>query len=335
MHEIYKRTKQRELLGSKMGVGAIWTAALVYAAEITILSIGFTLTYLTAKIPNFAHGTYAGFGIYVVYTISRIFHMSPYIGFPISFFIGGAVSVLVYVVVIQVLSRMGSGAIVLTIATLAIQIFLTSALYIYAFWIRTVYSTYTIGFLVKELDFEFMGMPGILPVSVSICIGTVIVLHYMLTRTNTGIAMRAVAEDTELSSVLGIDVNRIQIFSWFLTGGLAALAGSMMPLWFASSPATGSFMITSIMAASLLGGFTNVYGAVIGGIGIGFSEIILTFFLQQTVGVWIGEYRPLVPMVVLVAVLLIEPNGLQGIWERIVASDTGQNLLKSIGRGEV
>jgi len=318
-----------------MAIAAIWTAALVYAAEITLLSIGFTLTYLTAKIPNFAHGTYAGFGIYVVYTISRIFHMSPYIGFPISFFIGGAVSVLVYIVVIQVLSRMGSGAIVLTIATLAIQIFLTSALYIYAFWIRTVYSTYTIGFLVKELDFEFMGMPGILPVSVSICVGTVIVLHYMLTRTKTGIAMRAVAEDTELSSVLGIDTNRIQLFSWFLTGGLAALAGSMMPLWFASSPATGSFMITSIMAASLLGGFTNVYGAVIGGIGIGFSEIILTFYLQQTVGVWIGEYRPLVPMIVLVAVLLIEPNGLQGIWERIAASDTGQNLLKSIGRGEV
>jgi len=318
-----------------MGVSAIWTAALVYAAQITLLSIGFTLTYLTAKIPNFAHGTYAGFGIYVVYTISRIFHMSPYIGFPISFFVGGVVSVIVYVVIIQVLSRMGSGAIVLTIATLAIQIFLTSALYIYAFWIRTVYSTYTIGFLLKELDFEFMGMPGILPVSVFICIGTVIALHYMLTRTKTGIAMRAVSEDTELSSVLGIDTNRIQLFSWFLTGGLAALAGSMMPLWFASSPATGSLMITSIMAASLLGGFNNVYGAVIGGIGIGFSEIILTFFLQQRIGVWVGEYRPLVPMIVLVAVLLIEPNGLQGIWDRIKASDTGQNLLKSIGRGEV
>ncbi|MGD2200406.1 MAG: branched-chain amino acid ABC transporter permease [Candidatus Bathyarchaeota archaeon] len=318
-----------------MGIPAIWVAALVYAAEITLLSIGFTLTYLTAKIPNFAHGTYAGFGIYVVYTISKILNMSPYIGFPISFFVGGGVSVLVFIIVIQVLGRMGSGAIVLTIATLAIQIFLTSALYIYAFWIRTLYSTYTVGFLLKELDFEFMGMPGILYVSVSICVCTVIVLHYMLTRTKTGIAMRACAEDTELSSVLGIDVNRIQLFSWFLTGGLAALAGSMMPLWFASSPALGSFMITSIMAASLLGGFNNVYGAIIGGIGIGFSEILLTFFLQQRIGIWVGEYRPLIPMIVLVTVLLIEPNGLQGVWVRLQNSDIGQNLLKMIGRGGV
>jgi branched-chain amino acid transport system permease protein len=261
--------------------------------------------------------------------------MSPYIGFPIAFFIGGGVSILVYVIVIQVLGRMGGGAIVLTIATLAIQIFLTAALYIYAFWIRTVYSTYTVGFMLKDMDFKVGGMPGILIIASSVCVATVIVLHYMLTRTKTGIAMRACAEDTELSSVLGIDVNRIQLFSWFLTGGLAALAGSMMPLWFASSPATGSFMITSIMAASLLGGFNNVYGAIVGGIGIGFSEILLTFFLQQRIGIWVGEYRPLIPMIFLVVVLLIEPNGLQGVWARLQASDTGQSILKSFRRREI
>ncbi len=317
---------------SDMQIPAIWMAASVYAAEITILSIGFTLTYLTSKIPNFAHGTYAGFGIYTVYTISRILNMSPYIGFPIAFVIGGVVSILVYMVVIQVLGRMGSGAIVLTIATLAIQIFLSSTLYIYAFWIRNLFSTYTIGFLVKELDFKISGLPGIFVVAISICVFTVISLHYMLTRTRTGIAMRACAEDTQLSSVLGIDVNRIQLLSWFLTGGMASLAGAMIPLWFSSGPDTGSFMITSIMAASLLGGFNNVYGAIIGGIGIGFSEIVLTFYLQQSIGVWVGEYRPLIPMIILVAVLLIEPNGLQGIWDRLMASPIGENLLKSFRR---
>ncbi len=145
--------------------------------------------------------------------------------------------------------------------------------------------------------------------------------------------MRACAEDTELSSVLGIDVNRIQLYSWFMTGGMAALAGAMIPLWFSSGPDTGSFMITSIMAASLLGGFSNIYGAIIGGLGIGFSEIILTFYLQQSVGVWVGEYRPLIPMLVLVAVLLIEPNGLQGLWERFQASPIGEKLLRSFRRG--
>lgn len=310
---------------------AIWMSAIVYAAEITLLSIGFTLTYLTAKIPNFAHGTYAGFGIYTVFTLTRIFGFSPYVGFPIAFIIGGVVSILVYSIVIQVLTRMGGGAIVLTIATLAIQIFLTATLLIYAFWIRTVYSTYTVGFMLKENDFVLFDMPGIFTVSVIICVTTVIFLHYMLTRTKTGIAMRATAEDPELASTLGININRIQLVSWFLTGGLAALAGAMIPLWFSSNPSTGSMMITSIMAASLLGGFNNVYGAIIGGIAIGFSEILLTFWLQENIGMWVGEYRPLIPMIFLVAVLLIEPAGLQAAYERIMASETGRGVLGRIG----
>ena len=64
-------------MGLDMLIPAIWMAALVYASELTLLSIGFTLTYLTAKIPNFAHGTYAGIGIYVSYTFSKIWGLSP------------------------------------------------------------------------------------------------------------------------------------------------------------------------------------------------------------------------------------------------------------------
>ncbi len=296
---------------------AIWTAALVFASELTLLSIGFTLTYMTAKVPNFAHGTYAGIGIYVSYTINKILGLSPYVGFPLAFLVGGLFSVLIYKVVIEALQKMGGGTIVLTISTLAIQIFLTATIQIYAFWLRDVFHTYAMNFLLKEADFNFAGFPGIFIVSVGTSIGSVIALRYLLTQTKMGVAMRATAEDPELASVLGINTERIQVFSWFLTGGLACLAGAMIPMWFMSTPQTGAALITSIMAGSLLGGFTNIYGAVIGGAIVGISEIMLTFFGQSVIGTWIGEYRPLVPMAFLVAVLLFEPRGLEGIWNRI------------------
>jgi len=314
-----------------MSIPAIWIAALTYASELTLLSMGFTLTYLTAKVPNFAHGTYAGIGIYVSYTFYKILGFSPYLGFPVSFLIGGVMSVVIYVLVIGVLQRLGGGAIVLTISTLAIQIFLAGATNIYAFWLNARYSTYTQLFLLKDADFKFSGFPGIFIVSVGLTTSSVIILHYMLTRTKIGIAMRATAEDPELASVLGINTNQIQIFSWFLTGGMACLAGSMIPMWFMSTPTTGAMMITPIMAGSLLGGFENVYGAVIGGIVVGISEIMFTTWGSAIFGAWVGEWRPLIPMFFLVAILLIEPRGLQGAWERIVASDTGQSILKSVG----
>ncbi len=306
-------------------------AALVFASELTLLSIGFTLTYLTSKIPNFAHGTYAGVGIYVSYTFAKILGISPYLGFPMAFLLGGIFSVIIYLVVIKVLTDMGGGAIVLTISTLAIQIFLTAIIQIYAYYLREKYSTYTMAFLLKEFDFELAGFPGIFVVSISMTVGLVIVLHYMLTRTKMGIAMRATAEDPELASVLGININKIQLFSWFLTGGLACLAGAMIPLWFQSSPASGAMMITSIMAGSLLGGFDSIYGSVIGGVIVGMSEIMLTTWGQALIGVWVGEYRPMIPMIFLVIVLMIEPDGLQGAYAKFAASDTGENILKSIG----
>ena len=275
---------------------------------------------MTAKIPNFAHGTYAGIGIYVSYTMSKILGFSPYMGFPVAFLIGGVFSVIVYKLVIGALVNMGGGAIVLTISTLAIQIFLTAIIQVYAFWLRETYHTYVMNLLLKEYDFTYAGFPGIFIISIALSIGSVIALHYLLTRTKMGIAMRATAEDPELASVLGINTERIQVFSWFLTGGLACLAGAMIPLWFQSTPQTGSALITSIMAGSLLGGLTNIYGAVIGGAIVGLSEIIMTYWGQSLIGTWVGEYRPILPMLFLVAVLLIEPEGLEGLYNRIRSS---------------
>jgi len=306
-------------LSEKMLIPALWLAALVYASELTLLSVGFTLTYLTAKVPNFAHGTYAGVGIYVSFTFAKVWGLSPYLGFPVAFIFGGIMSVIIYILVIGTLARMGGGSIVLTIATLAIQITLSALIYIYAFWLRAMMGGYAQNFLLKENDFEWIGFPGIFPVAIGISIAAVLVLHYLLTRTKIGVAMRATAEDPELSSVLGININQIQLFSWFLTGGLACLAGAMIPMWFMSTPGSGSAIITSIMAGSLLGGFESVYGAIVGGFAVGLSEILLTYVGTELIGTWVGEYRPLVPMIFLIAVLLVEPRGLQGVYDRIMA----------------
>jgi len=94
---------------------------------------------------------------------------------------------------------------------------------------------------------------------------------------------------------------------------------------------SGSAIITSIMAGSLLGGFDSVYGAVVGGFLVGISEVMLTTWGQQLLGAWVGEYRPLIPMIFLVTVLLIEPDGLQGAYDKFKASETGGRMLQSIG----
>jgi branched-chain amino acid transport system permease protein len=229
---------------------------------------------------------------------------------------------------------LGGGAVVLTISTLAIQILLTAMLSIYVYWARGIFGTYGMGFMLKEFDFKIGTYPGIFPMSFLICFVVVIFLHILLTRTKTGIAMRATAEDPELASVLGINIDMIQKLSWFITGGLACLAGAMYPLWFQSYPKSGGMIMTSIMAGSLLGGFENIYGAIVGGFGVGFSEIVLTAWLQKQLGPWVGRWRPIIPMAILVAVLLFEPNGLTGLYERVKASPIWDRALAMLRKKE-
>jgi branched-chain amino acid transport system permease protein len=309
-----------------MQIPTILLMGITYASELTLLCIGFTLTYKTSKIPNFAHGTYAGIGVYVSYTFAKFYNISPYWGFPVAFIIGGIVSILIFKLVISTLSKIGSGTIVLTISTLAIQIFLASCLSVYSYYFISYHSLIASAFILKEWDFSVGPVAGIFFVAISISIVTVILLHYLLTKTRLGIAMRATAEDPELASVLGIDTDQIQLFSWFLTGGLACLAGAMIPMWFQSGPTSGSAMITSIMAGSLLGGFESIYGSIIGAFLIGLSETFITLWGQILLGNWFGSYRPLVPMTFLIIVLLIEPRGLEGFYEKYKARKTKKTI---------
>jgi len=321
-----------------MIIPVIWMSAIVYASMITLLSIGFTLTHMTAKIPNFAHGTYAGFGVYVSFICVRYFAMSPYFGFPAAFLVGGLIGILLYKIVVSTLRRMGGGAIVLTISTIAIQIFMAQFQHIFAFWTRETYGLMSYGFLLKRNDFKFevlgQSFQGIFPVSFFLVIAIVIALRWMLTGTKFGIAMKAAAEDPELSQILGINIEKIQIASWFMTGGMACLAGALLPMWFMGSPGAGARLLISCMAGSLLGGLGDIYAAVIGGFAIGMIQNIGTSQGMKVFGLWVGEYRPLIPMIATIGILLIEPAGVTGWYSRWRVGGGYERLMARLGRSK-
>ncbi len=294
--------------------------ALVYANLLLMLSIGFTLTYLTAKIPNFAHGTLAGIGVYIAFTVARILKLNAYLALPIAFLIVGIVELALYITVIGTLKRMGATFISLTIATIALEIIISASINIYADYISRATGVFSRAFLMRKEDFNLFGLPGALIVS-SILVATLITtLHLMLTRTKFGIAMRATVENPALAEMMGINTEKVTAISWFLTGGLAGLAGALLPLWFQGYPEIGNQLIVSVFASSVLGGLSSIYGAMIGGYIVGLTEVLGTKMLASLIGAWITAYRLLIPLTVLSIVLLIAPRGISGIIEDIMLS---------------
>ena len=301
-----------------MALDPIFSDALIFASLLALLSIGLTLTYLTTRVPNFAHASFATIGVYTALIASRVWESTPYIAIPIAFVISGVVAVALYTFILKPLIRKGASQAIQMVATLAFDLIVIAMLNILADYIVRTYQVTSREFTLRSYDAEFMGLPMIViaaPIAVAIL---AITLHIMLKKTKFGIAMRAATENSDLSGIVGINVKLVFGVSWLLGGGIAGIAGALMSMWFQGDPNLGPQLIPSIFAASIVGGFLSIYGAIAGGLLVGLTEVLGTRFLAGEFGSWLIAYRPLIPLVFIVATLLIAPRGLAGInWSRL------------------
>jgi len=301
-----------------LALDPIFSAALIFASLLALLSIGLTLTYLTTRVPNFAHASFATIGVYIALIASRVWESTPYIAIPIAFAISGVVAVALYTFILKPLIRKGASQAIQMVATLAFDLIVIAMLNIIADYIVKTYQITSREFTLRSYDAEFMGIPLIViaaPITVAIL---AITLHIMLRKTKFGIAMRAATENSDLSGTVGINVKLVFGVSWLLGGGVAGIAGALMSMWFQGDPNLGPQLIPSIFAASIVGGFLSIYGAIAGGLLVGLTEVLGTRFLAGEFGSWLIAYRPLIPLVFIVLTLLIAPRGLAGInWSRL------------------
>ena len=137
-----------------------------------------------------------------------------------------------------------------------------------------------------------------------------IALHYFLTRSRTGRAMRAVADEPELAAVAGLDTEKITRWTWVIAASLAAIAGVFAGMDTDVHPNLGWNLLLAMFAAAILGGIGKPMGAMAGGIIIGLAEELSSYN-------WIGaeplvspSYKTAVGFVIMVVLLIFRPQGL-------------------------
>ncbi len=301
-----------------MAFDPIFSDAIIFVSLLTLLSIGLTLTYLTTRVPNFAHASFATVGMYIALIASRVWESSPYIAIPIAFAVSGAIAVLLYTFILKPLIRKGASQAIQMVATLAFDLIMIALLNITADYITKTFQVSSREFTLRSYDGEFMGLPLIVFVAPIVVIILALTLHIILKKTKFGIAMRAATENPDLSGTVGINVKLVYGVSWLLGGGIAGIAGALMSLWFQGDPNLGPLLIPSVFAASIAGGFLSIYGAIAGGFLVGLTEVLGTRFLAGELGSWLIAYRPLIPLVFIVVTLLLAPRGLAGInWSKL------------------
>jgi len=292
---------------------AVLEGAVVYSNLLVLLSIGLTITYITTGIPNFAQGSMAVFGSYLSLTLWRVLGVHPYYALPFSFIFGGAIGVGIYALILKPLIRKEATVVMLMIATLAVDIIFIGILGAYAETLSSVTRMATTKFIFTPMDFKLFGIEAVLVISSFIIFLLLLALFLLLYRTKFGIALRASMENPTLAEIMGVNVEHTRLFSWFLSGSLAAIAGSMLPFRQEIEPLTGTIIIVSIFAASVVGGWGSIYGALAGGYIIGISESLVTLYLSTFLGSGILVYSKVVSLIVLLIALIIAPMGIAGL----------------------
>ncbi len=292
--------------------------ALVYSNLLALLSIGLTITYITTGVPNFAQGTMAVFGSYISLTLWLLFGIHPYGTIPVSFILGGVLGIAIYILVLRPMIHKEAMIVILMIATLAVDLILLGVLGAYSETLGVLSGKSTRKFIFTPMDFKILGMDAILVISSLAILALLLSLFLLLYKTKFGIALRASMENPALAEIMGVNVEYTRIFSWFLSGSLAAVAGTLLPFRQEIVPATGAIIIVSIFAASIVGGISSIYGALTGGYIIGLSESMVTFYLSKVFGPSILVYSKVISLVILIIALMVAPSGIAGleIWRK-------------------
>jgi branched-chain amino acid transport system permease protein len=288
-----------------------------------IFALGFTLVFSILRIINFAHGAVFTLGAYLTYALTGSqFGINGLLAnaslgirlpFPLAL-VGGALlagvaGVVLERVAFRPLRTRGADPLLTLVSSLGVAVAMVNVMqYLFGAEIYS-FPARPFGNLPPAVNFGTEAAPiPVRSVQVIIFVVSVVVLAgltYLIHGTRVGKALRAVAEDPVTARLLGINTDRLIVFTFFISSVLGGLAGTLVGLSVSiAGPYFGIAFGLKGLAVIVLGGLGNIPGTMLGGLLIGLAE---SFVPSQHVA-----YRDAVPFALLFVVLLVRPYGLLG-----------------------
>jgi branched-chain amino acid transport system permease protein len=291
-----------------------------------LIALGYTMVYGVLEFINFAHseifviGAFVGVEILLMLQDSgQLTNLHPALVLAIVILAGMLVSGVAAMTLERVAYRPLQGAprLVPLISAIGASFFLQDALRLFeSLWRNTFYLTYpTLDILEQTLP---LSANLVVPVKSILVVVTALVmlagLYLFVNCTRIGTAIRAVAQDPETASLMGVPVNQVITLTFFVGGAMGGLAGVLFGLHYSLvDPYTGFVPGIKAFTAAVLGGIGNIPGAVLGGMVLGLMEAFAGSYLSiLTNGAFGAEYKDVFAFLILILILIFRPKGLLG-----------------------
>lgn len=280
---------------------------LVTGSVFAIAAVGVSLVYGILRLVNFAYGDVMAFGAYAGYVANATLGLPMVVSAAVAMVAAALLSVALDVVLWRPLRARRAGFMSLFLASIGVALVLRQAILLSwgpqsrAFEIDP-YKVYIIG----SVRLSLAQVATIVAATAAITL-----IGLFLARSPAGRVMRAMADDRSLALLSGIDVNRIIVGAWVVSGITAGLAGVLAGLVQSTfDPNFGFQLLLPVFAAVVLGGIGSAYGALVGGLVLGLATELSTW--EGFAGGVEPVYKPVVAFVVLIVALLLRPQGLFG-----------------------
>lgn len=278
-----------------------------------LVALGYTMVYGIIRLINFAHGDFIMVGSYtLLYSIPLMVALGLPAWIAVVFAI--AICVLVGVTVEKVaykpVRKKGNNMSAL-ITAIAMSLFLEN-------FAQTIFGAAPkpVGtiFSIPNLEFGSIKFNGNTLLTIALGIAVMIALELFVRKTRMGKAMRAVSEDGEAATLMGINKNRTITFTFVIGSGLAAIASLMYCAAYPqATPTIGAMLGLKAFVAAVLGGIGIIPGAMIGGLVVGLVESLTKAYIGTiTGGIITSAFSDAIVFGILIVVLIVKPSGILG-----------------------
>jgi branched-chain amino acid transport system permease protein len=290
--------------------------ALTLGSVYALIALGYTLVYGVLKLLNFAHGD--------------VFMVGSFVGFGVLQLLGGSADPRVPVwllLSLVTLAAMGACAglgvaierfayrplrdaprIAPLISALGVSFFLANSMQLLFGAPPRNYDTFAIHNAVlytSGFDIGNVHMPLLRIITIVAAFALMVALWLLVNRTRTGKAMRATSYDREAASMMGIDIDRVIVFTFVLGSALAGAAGVFFALRVPTTVSIGFVAGLKGFTAAVIGGIGSIPGAMAGGLLLGFAESYAQGYIST-------KWSDLIVFSILIAFMIFRPQGLLG-----------------------
>lgn len=280
-----------------------------------LIGLGMTIIMGVMKIINLAHGELMMVGMYVAYLLFAWAHIDPYLSIlvavPLLFILGVALQKYLINPVLKVDAILPENQVILTVGIGMVLANLATIIF------KSDYRTTPVDYATKAWYLTDLWKDSPIELSLSFpwtvsflfAVGITAALWFFLSRTDMGKSIRATAQDKDAALLMGVNVERMRVFTFGLGSALVGAAGCLfLPIYYLYPDVGGQFTLTGFVI-TILGGLGSTVGAILGGLILGIFESLTATYLGM-------GWAPVGRFVVFVLVLIFVPGGVASLLRR-------------------